>query len=283
MNPIIKGDLSVFTAGWFRGLGSKLRTVVAPYTAGWFSTFNEVNVDQLTQNIYFKSGKHSHTIKASTDYKHFGMMPGYMLKKCSSYYDGLRETYQLLTDDYILKFGVPTQYYYVSYNEDYDRIWGEDNNRYVLKVWDNVMCWYKMQRDNQFWNKFGKDNQIKFTMYIPKKHFESVTDGYIPQAGDLFIENSTGRIMEILDRTEGGDDASWLQSKRYLWEIDVVVYNRVERLGFADETKNSLLAKLINTNVDRYDVTNDIDNKKESVLYDPKPNEKAQQNPWSTW
>lgn len=289
MSGIVKkgSSIDVFTAGWWSQLGSKFKYTIEPFFAGWFTNQIQVEVNQTTKPIIYKTGKHVASIKKSNDYKNFSKLPSFLTQKCSPLYDGERELRQVLSQEAITKFGIATQFYRVGYDEDVfavDKIFGENENRTVLNMWDNVMMWYKLQRENRVWTKFGIDSADTFTAMVPKAHFMHVTGGYFPQGGDLFIEKATGRVMEVLEREEGEPMATAYQSRQYMWELKVVLYNRQEFLAFNNITAGSKLDQIMKESAhDKLDIKNDVDVKKESVIYEPKPNESPQKNPFGSW
>ena len=277
--------VGVFTAGWWKQVGVKLQSVIEPFTAGWFKEEIAVDVFQVTQNIYFRTGKHTAEIKNSLDFRNMSMLPSYMTQKCSSLYNGERELLQVINQEAITKFGIPIEYYYLGYDEDrrdVDYIFGEHEDRSVLDVWDDIMFWYKLQRENRIWTKFGIDANDSFSILVPKAHFMHVTGGYFPQAGDVFIEKSTGRIFEILEREEGEPMATYYQSRQYNWELKVTLYTREEFLGFNDKTKNTALAKHMKAK-DNFNIKDVVDVKKVNAVYKPKAGEEPQKNTFATW
>jgi hypothetical protein len=277
--------VDVYTGGWWKRAGLKLQSLVEPFTAGWFAEIIGINLPQTTQYVYFIAGRHKTEIKQSNDFRNMSMLPSYMTQKCSSLYDGERELLQVVNQEAITKFGIPVEYYYLGYDEDkknVDYIFGEYENRFVLDVWDNVMFWYKLQRENRVWSKFGIDAADTFTIVVPKAHFMHVTGGYVPQAGDLFIEKSTGRIMEILEREEGEPFATYYQSRQYNWELKATLYTREEFIDFNEKTKNSRLARDIKIR-DINNNKNEIYLNKDIVNYKPAVNEEPQKNPFGVW
>lgn len=278
-------DVGVFTAGWWSQVGSTLQSIIEPFTAGWFSSFNNVIVNQTTKIVNVKNGVHSVTIERESGYKTFSKLPSFLTQKCSARYNGERELIQVLSQEAVTKFGIATQYYRISYNEDgetVDMIFGENQNRTVLSVWDNIMMWYRLERENRIWSKFGIDSNDSITANIPKAHFMHITNGYIPNPGDVFIENGTGRAFEILERKEGDPISVPLQSRQYMWELKCVLYSRQEFLNFTNDTKNTKLYTIMSSK-DKLDIRDVVDVKKEEVLYKPSPTEKPQQNPFQAW
>lgn len=289
MSGLIKkgSSIDVFTAGWWSQLGSKFKYTIEPFFSGWFTNEIQIEIHQKTTVVVFKAGKHVATVKKTNDYKNFSKLPKFLTQKCSPVYDGERELRQVLSQEAVTKYGIATQFYKVGYEEDpldVDKIFGENENRTVLNVWDNVMMWYKLQRENRMWSKFGIDSADTFVAMVPKAHFMHVTGGYFPQAGDLFIEKATGRVMEILEREEGEPMSTAYQSRQYMWELKAVIYNRQEFLAFNNITSGSKLDLLMKEAVhDKLDIKNDVDTKKVEVIYEPKAHESLQQNPFQSW
>jgi hypothetical protein len=67
------------------------------------------------------------------NYKDISKMPTQWLRKCNGQnYDNERKLYRKLTTEAYNKFGVCMTYYVVSYDTQYDKIYGEDNDRSLL-------------------------------------------------------------------------------------------------------------------------------------------------------
>lgn len=214
------------------------------------------------------------------------VLPTYMTQKSSAAYDGERELLQTLNQESILKFGNPITYYRLTYNEDIDDvdyILGENNNRQVYDYWEDIMVWYKISRENRMWTKFGIESSDTFKVKVPKAHFLYKTDGYFPQVGDIFIEQASDRIFEVLSRDESEESKAYLQSQKYNWEIVVQAYTKQEFLDFSDKCTTSKLYELMQNKIDVLDVTEKINSKKERVIYKPTITEQASQNPYASW
>lgn len=281
--------ISVFTGGVFRHIGKALQSVVEPFTNGWYTTFDDLNGEHTTQYIRTLSAFDQEGyigVSDSIDYLDFSMLPSQYVKKCTSDWDGARELQQVLTQDYVLRYGVPVEYYRVTYEEDksaVDMVWGENINRYVIKMYDNIMSWHKLQRESRIWGMFGIESDDSIKMMIPKAHFEFETDGYYPQSGDIIREKPTGRLFEILEREEGESiGASFLQSKQYMWEVKAVIYKRQENIGFVPATAGTELARILSLK-DKLDVTNVVEATKDDVLYAPTRTDQSSQIPYVGW
>jgi len=277
----------VFTAGWFKEIGASFKSTIEPFTAGWFTRTTIEDIQQHTQEISYIPGDHTVATKYSYDYRTFNPAANSLTKKCSSAYSGDRELMQTLSQESITKFGIPVEYYYIGYDEnpaDVDKIFGESQNRKVLNVWDNVMFWHKLQRENRIWSKLGIESNDSFSSWTPKAHFQHVTGGYYPQAGDIFREKiPNGRFFEVLEREEGDNEAVWFQSRQYMWEVKLKLLTLDGTITISEQYKNTELYKLINKTVDVLDIAGDVEVKKDSVIYTPKPREAPNNSPFMGW
>lgn len=279
--------IGVFTAGWIKEIGSSFKSAIEPFTAGWFTRTSSTEYTHHTQEIDYVIGEHTSKTKYSYDYRTFNPQANPLTKKCSVNYNGERELMQTLTQESITKFGIPMEFYYIGYDEtrgDVDKIFGENEKRQVLNVWTDVMFWYKLQRENRLWSKFGIESSDTFSSWTPKAHFQNTTGGYFPQAGDIVREMiPNGRFFEVTSREEGDNEAVWFQSRQYMWEVKLSLLTVDSTIIVPEQYKNTELYKLINKTADVFDIAGDVEVKKEDVVYTPKAGENHPQSPFITW
>jgi len=216
----------------------------------------------------------------SDAYEEFSALPNDYIRKCGPKYDNEREIFQVTQMEAYNKFGTPCNYFAVDYNKKYNKIWGEDGNRMITDMWSDVMVFYQFQRDDKLWSKFGIEDMSNFSMYMSKEHFNCVTEGYIPQMGDLIHTEYNDYVYEIVERKETA--GMMLQSKRYTWELVVRTYKVESNITLAPELSASPIAKYVDAK-DIYDISDEVDVKKEDIIYKPKESEQGNKNPFGNW
>jgi len=108
-------------------------------------------------------------------------------------YDNERKLYDLLVTEAYNCHGITMTYNVLSYNTKKDRIFGEDNNRSVLRAFD-FQAYVELPRDVRSFSIMGITWNDIFHLYVSKKHFAVASkysngikseDSYIPHVGDL--------------------------------------------------------------------------------------------------
>ena len=83
-------------------------------------------------------------------------------------YNNDKNLMAVVVNEAINKFGVCMEYYIITYNTNYDRIWGEDNNRCYIRSFE-FMAKYDLPREDKIWTKFGIEGTDELTLWISKK------------------------------------------------------------------------------------------------------------------
>ncbi|MFW6219908.1 MAG: hypothetical protein ACOC33_03630 [bacterium] len=218
------------------------------------------------------------------DYKDVSALPNDYIRKCGSKYDNEREIFQLAQMEAYNQRGTPCFYYVVDYDEKYDKIWGEDGNRLITHYFSDVMVYYKFQRDDKLWSKFGIEDMSTFSMYISKEHFRDITKendiSHIPQQGDIIQTQYNNYLYEVVERKE--TNGMYLLSKQYTWELIVRMFKVESNVKLSSEIMDAPITKYIEAK-DIFDVSNVVDSEKENVLYKPKTGENPVNNPFGNW
>lgn len=296
---------SVFTGGWFDTCRSFIKKGARVFTRGWFDAIpDDIHISATAQTIEYVAGTTSVVIgyvvnstastieykaasttievQESFDYLNQCPLPNGYFTKCDTAYDREREMFQYMQMEAYNTFGVPCHYYKVSYDGEYDGIWGECNDRAVVDYWSNVNTWFELPRENKTWNKWEFKDLNNFIMYCSKLHFDHVTSGYIPQMGDLIQSNYDGKIYEIVEIKE--EEGMFLIDKRYTWEFYVKPFE-MEQIRVSGTVSGSPLSAYspANMRTDLLDITNDIDARKEEFIYKPKDVEQPNKDPFAQW
>lgn len=110
-------------------------------------------------------------------------------------YDNERKLYELMLTEAYNLHGVSLTYYVLSYNTSADKIYGEDNNRKVLRAFD-FMGMLELPRDVRNFSTNGIGWNDIFHIFSSRKHLSAASrydingtsglfDSYNPRAGDL--------------------------------------------------------------------------------------------------
>lgn len=259
-NRIVVGDyVSIFTDGWF-----ELQDYETP------------------------------PIALSGYYREYSNMPNSYITKCTGpKYNNERELYDLMITEVYNKHGVCMTYYITTYDQNYDRIWGEDNDRRFVRKFE-LMTFFTLPREEKLWNKFGIDGMDQFSMYASKRHFQTAStynfdgtsaaaeDSYIPKMGDIIMSDYAKYVYEVVEVKE--EIGMYLLSKQHVWELIVKPFRdeKIEVPGSISATMPEMIQHA-NKKTDIYDTTSNVDTRKVPVNYQPKPNEKPSNNPFAEW
>jgi hypothetical protein len=225
-------------------------------------------------------------------------MPDQWLRKCDGQnYDNERELYRDLVTEAYNRFGVCMTYYVLSYDTQYDKIYGEDNDRRFSRRFD-IMAYYPLQIEEKFWSKFAVAGNDEFSLFVSKDHFrEASTYGdsqvsgnigpntypvYIPKTGDVVQSQYNSYLYEI---TNVKEEAMMIHlNKRYVWELVVRPFID-ENLNLDPVTSASMaeVAKFINVKPDIFDIHNEVISAAAADAYVPKSCELPSRNPFGGW
>jgi len=258
---------------------------IAVDTLGWFN-LEDVEISTEASDI-------------SGVYLQYPDIPNEFITKCvgSNYagsvgsYNNERELYDLMVTEAYNKHGICMDYYVTSYDKQYDKIWGEDNNRSYTRRFQ-IMAFYNLPREEKLWSKFGIEGMDSFSMYISKRHFWEASQfddiqtnpranqPYIPKAGDFIYAKYNKYAYEVV---EVKDEIMMNHlSKQHVWEL-MVRPMKDEKIATTPATSASPIADITNKKTDKFDVTSTINDKKDAVNYQPKPTECNSKDPFANW
>lgn len=199
-------------------------------------------------------------------------------------YQNEKDLMSVIINEYYNKYGVCMEYYIVSYNDNYDRIFGEDNDRRYIRNFE-VMAFYLLPKEEKMWSKFGIEGLNEITIYVSKRHFTQVSQddkgvSYIrPQIGDIIKSDFDNYFYEVTEVAE--DTGMFFQSKQHIWEINIKPM-KDEFINTTSETSGSDISKVVNI-PDIFDIRDDVDIEKDEHLYNPKDGEKPNEDPFGNW
>lgn len=206
-------------------------------------------------------------------------------------YENEKTLYSKLTAEMINHRGVLCEFYVVSYDTTYDRLFGEDDNRRVERKFQ-FMSIFELPKEEEQWSFFNIMGLDTFSIFVSKLSFNNISQMEKPRVGD-FVSTRYNRDMlyEITDIRDGELDNRFLQFN-HLWELVVKKY---ENTHVDDE--NGLLPTGTADNTDIFDTSMFVDLMKQSTetvptqypdvgkghpnpLYDPDPDEQAPNDPF---
>lgn len=180
-----------------------------------------------------------------------------------------------LTTDAFNKAGVDCWWYVIDWSNENEKIFGEDNDRYILRKF-KVRCYTdELPPDERQFNLFGIEGLDRFHLFITKLHFADASkynsDGvlsyreYKPKLGDIIQmthNNFFYDVIEVKDRPE------MILERAVTWDVTLRPLQN-QHYKYVPEMANDPLA----IRMDEKDILsqNDlIENvEKEKVLYDP--------------
>jgi hypothetical protein len=227
----------------------------------------------------FITGEHTIISSDPYGYTNYNPLPDYSKTLCSKSYDADRELAAMVNMEAWNMFGVKVIYYKSTYNKDYDRVWGEDGDRYIVDSW-NVMSYFQLPRENKVWSKFGIEGVNDFSMFISKEHFRYKTIDYIPQIGDIILALSDNKFYEITEVKE--EAPMFMQSKQYAWELIVRKMKVEYEITISPSLSASPISKMYKVK-DIFNIDNNIDIEKEPIIYKPEYGEKPVNDPFGKW
>jgi len=137
--------VSVDNFGYFDvdGAGFGLGDAVSIATQGWWELSDISGVSPRPNYV-------------SGTYLGYQDIPNQFITKCinNNYYGSVgnynneRELFDVLVTEAYNKHGVCMDFYVTSYDKDYDRIWGEDNDRSFTRRF-KVMSFYRLPREEK--------------------------------------------------------------------------------------------------------------------------------------
>ena len=227
-----------------------------------------------------------------TNYKDFAQNENHFNFQ-SNKYDSDRNLYDKLLAESYNHNGVPVDFYITSYDTKYDAIFGEDNNKRVVRKFP-LMIFYELPNEEELWNQWGIEGMDNFHMFCSKKHFEVAStigfsgsgdeivydsfDSYKPIVGDILIPKYNKYMYEIVDVRE--EESMFLQNK-HSWDFIVRAY-KDEQLSVSDSLSGDFIKDYISQD-DILNISGDIDNEKSDVLYNTSGDSEDVNDPLGGW
>lgn len=267
-------SLDIFTNGWFGNVD-----MYGISTGGYFiNTLPTVSI--ITSAIDLTLQVNTPSVCVSfADYDSFSDLPNNDYFVATDNYTNERNLYDLLLTESFNQFGVPLVYYQSSYDVNYDKIYGEDNNRKYLRYFD-IMGFYELPKEMEQWSMFGIEGLDTFQIFVSKRHFKTASGSYIPRPGDVLQAKYNDRFYEI---TDVGEEEYVYMQRKHTWTFTVKVF-RDEHIGVDSSiSATATITPYTDKNSDIFDITSIIDQEKPEVLYSTSGETTAPNTVWGVW
>lgn len=211
-------------------------------------------------------------------------------------YESEKATYDILQTEALVKFGTPMVYYIVSYNENYDPIFGEDDNRRVERKFP-FKGHFTFLPDSHTVSIFGIESLDQYDVLVSMSHFEQASkydldnnnfpvspesekifESHEPAIGDIVYTKYNGKFYEIVNLNM---EANMFHDKKFTWTITIkpiklesLATNPIYTSGMPEiESLRLRLDTIVETQKEA------IEEEKEKVIYSPKTGEKPSKQP----
>lgn len=211
-------------------------------------------------------------------------------------YNFEKDLYSLLLTEAYNQHGVCMDYYVVSYNTNYDRLFGEDNDRRFIRNF-SFMCYMELPKETKSFSTMGIGWTDIFHLYISKRHFNvastantsgtrNIFPSYEPREGDILNTKYNNTYYEIISvKTE---EEQFLQRK-HSWDVIVRVM-RDKSFSYSPETSSTMedISKY-NNKSDLFDIgkfikeTTQPNTNANDIEYKPAPTECDPNDPFNNW
>lgn len=207
----------------------------------------------------------------------------------NSNYNNERFLYDLMITEAYNKHGVCCSYYIVSYNTNYDKIFGEDNNRRVERKF-STMAYFDLPYETKTFTNQGIGWSDIFHVFVSMKHFQTastldtsgipVYSSYIPRVGDILLTEYNNVFYEIISVK---NQVEQFLQHQHAWDLVVKVI-RDTNLSFNPSTSATTqdLSEYMNKS-DLFDIGSFINENKGPVKYNPTSTECGVRDPFNDW
>jgi hypothetical protein len=190
-------------------------------------------------------------------------------------------------------------YYIISYDKTYNRVFGEDCDKRLVRRFD-FMAFFKLAQEDKTWSRFSIDNIDNFEIQVSKDHLrEASTYGhslvkgnigphtyptYIPQVGDIMQSKYNNFLYEIMMVKE--QSVMYHLNQHYVWELQLKAFTDYG-ISLSAETSASLdttLTSSINKGKDDiFNISADLAAKIGDINYNDSQDVVEPPVPFSSW
>ena len=153
----------------------------------------------------------------------------------SSCYDTEKKMVSQMTSESLDMAGEVCDWYQTDYSLYNERVFGEDNDRRVRKVF-RVKLYFELPSDNRLYTKFGIEGTDNFQVHIGKTAWnfyakKADLEGYQPKYGDVFRPHYSGIFYEVVDVKD--TDSQFLNTQ-HSWIMIARVWENPMLKGYDD-------------------------------------------------
>jgi len=186
----------------------------------------------------------------------------------SNLYSSEKNLFDLLATECINFHGICCEYYLTTWDENHNRIWGEDMDRFYVRSFD-FMSMMEIPQEIGIHSVQGLNLQDMFHLYVTFKHFQAASGfgegnvSFQPKTGDVIKTKFNERFWEIVDVGQETPDMH-LQTK-HAWDITVIPWINEQISLTADTTiiDEPLIEQLSTSDI--FDISEEINNKKDVI------------------
>ncbi len=204
-------------------------------------------------------------------------------------YDNERLLYDLLITEGYNKHGVCCSYIVTTFNTNYDKLFGEDNNRRFERRF-KLMTYFDLPKETRTFNNGGIGWTDVFHIYASIRHFNTASKfdfsgtsaypSYIPRVGDFLSTDYNNMFYEIISVKM--QEEQFLQHQ-HSYDFVVKVY-RDKSFSFNPSTSGDFndLSQYVG-NEDIFNIGQFINEYKEGIVYKPTISECSPRDPFNDW
>jgi hypothetical protein len=185
-------------------------------------------------------------------------------------YNNERKLYDLLVTEAWNKHGVCCTYFIITDDTNYDRIFGEDNNRFVKKSLLNVMFYFELPQEQKQFTLQGIEWTEAFHIYLSKRHFSAITrmqyEEYLPRIGDFIRSEYNDVYFEVMSVKD--QEEQFLQGQ-HSWDLTIRPIRDNHLSLSASPTNNFGSLETYISQPDLFNISEKIEEEKETVNYEP--------------
>ena len=205
-------------------------------------------------------------------------------------YDNERLLYDLLITEGYNKHGICCSYIITSFNTNYDKLFGEDNNRRYERRF-KLMAYFDLPYEVRNFNNAGIGWSDVFHIYASIKHFNTASkynfqqtsaiySSYIPRVGDFLSTDYNNMFYEIISVKM--QEEQFLQHQ-HSYDLIVRVY-RDKSININPSTSGDFqdLSQYVGTE-DIFNIGQFINEYKDEIVYKPTISECSPRDPFNDW
>lgn len=210
-------------------------------------------------------------------------------------YDNEKLLYSLFNMECKNLHGVCMSFFIVSFNTQYDPLFGEDNNKRFIRRFE-FMGQLELPKETKSFSTMGVNWTDVFHIHVSKRHFEyasclnenkvSAYSQYTPHEGDVLNTNYNNVYYEIISVKE---EEEQFQQTKHSWDLIVRVI-RDKSISTSPDTSATMVdLSQYNNTTDLFDIGKFIKNTTEDISnatkieYEPKPTECEPNDPFNNW